>query len=141
VHFPSVKEVFVRPDFRYLIIGGLSFVLDFALLALLHEYNGIPAGFAAGMAFAGSALFNYTLQKAFSFGSRGAHGRALPRYLALLTGNLLFTSLVVEGAVLLGFPWAVGKIIATSIVTVGNFFLYKIWVFASAAPDGDLAPS
>jgi len=116
-------------------------VLDFGLLAMFHELFGIPAGISAGMAFAGSALFNYTFQKAFSFGSRGAHGRALPRYLVLLFGNLLFTSLVVEAAVLLGLPWAVGKIIATSIVTVGNFFLYKVWVFASKAPKSELAPS
>ena len=82
-----------------------------------------------------SFAVNYTLQKSFVFGTRGAHGRALTRYVILVVANLLFTALVVQWAVDLGIPWVVGKLGVTICVTIVNFLTYKSWVFTSTGAE------
>ncbi len=118
--------------FRYLLIGGASFLLDIGLLALFHEVLSWHLWLATGSAFLLTFAFNYSLQRTFSFGSRAGHGRTLVKYLALLGFNTLATIGIVWVVDLTALGWATGKITATIVTTGWNYFILRYWVFASS---------
>lgn len=130
VRLSPLARLFSSSVVRYLIAGGLSFLVDFGLLALLHTVFDWPVWLATGVAFLVSFAFTYTIQRMFSFMSRAPHGRALVRYTILVAFNTLATVGIVSlvDASVLG--WAGGKVIATIVTTVWNYFAYKYWVFA-----------
>ncbi len=114
---------------RYLIVGGLSFVVDFGLLAFFYQIVGLQIWLATGIAFAGSFVINYLLQRTFAFQSGIGHGRGLFRYSALVAFNTLATTVLVTLLAATPVGWVLGKIITTGLTTVWNFFVYKYWVF------------
>jgi putative flippase GtrA len=126
---------------RYLIAGGLSFLVDFGLLALLHNVVGWPVWLATGVAFLVSFAFTYTIQRMFSFMSRAPHGRALVRYTILVAFNTLATVGIVSLVNTSVLGWAGGKVIATIVTTVWNYFAYRYWVFAADRRDTIVAPA
>lgn len=120
---------------RYLFIGGLSFIIDFGILYLLHEVAGVVLWLATGAAFLASFAFNYSLQRVFSFSSRSSHGRSLAKYVALVGFNTVATIGIVA---LLDhfFVWQVGKVAATIVTTVWNYFAYRFIVFVDRPFEG-----
>ncbi|PJJ61733.1 GtrA family protein [Compostimonas suwonensis] len=133
----AIARIVDHSAFRYLLIGGASFALDVGILALLHEVFGWPLWLATGTSFLLSFVFNYSLQKSFSFGSRGQHVSTLVKYLVLLAFNTGATVLIVAliDSTVLG--WGGGKVVATIVTTVWNYFAYRYWVFR--APRADLS--
>ncbi len=121
---------------RYLVIGGLSFVIDFGLLFLLHELADWPIWLATAIAFLASFAFNYSLQKAFSFSSSAHHGRALAKYVALVIINTVATTAIVSLLDRFENGWEIGKILATILTTAWNYFAYRHWVFSDANRGG-----
>lgn len=115
---------------RYLVAGGLSFIVDFGILALLHEVLAWPVWLASGTSFLLSFAFTYSIQRYFSFSSRTPHGRALVRYTILVAFNTLATIVIVSLVNVSPLSWAGGKVIATVVTTAWNYFAYRYWVFA-----------
>jgi len=115
---------------RYLVIGGASFLVDFGLLALFFQGFGWPLWIATGTAFLASFVFNYYLQRVFSFGSQASHASALGKYITLLAFNTLATIGIVWLVDLTGWGWGAGKFTATVVTTGWNYFVYRYWVFA-----------
>lgn len=117
---------------RYLLAGGLSFLVDIGLLALFHSVLGWPVWIATGAAFLLSFAFTYTVQRIFSFMATTPHGRAVTRYTLLVAFNTLATVGIVSlvNASIVG--WVGGKVAATIVTTVWNYFAYRYWVFAPA---------
>lgn len=119
-----------RSALKYLIAGGLGFLVDFGLLALLHQVLGWPTWLAAGVAFAASFLFTYAMQRNFTFESEAPHGWALLKYSALVAFNLLATAGIVALIDQTPAGWVTGKVAATAVTTLWNYFAYRYWVFA-----------
>jgi putative flippase GtrA len=115
---------------RYLVAGGLSFLVDFGLLALGHEVFGWDVWLATAVAFLASFAFTYTIQKLFAFSSPSPHGVSLLKYTALVIFNTLATVAIVAMIDASALGWGVGKVAATCVTTVWNYFAYKYWVFA-----------
>ena len=126
----SIDTIVHHSGFRYLLIGGLSFLIDIGLLALFYEVLGWSLWLATGTAFLASFVFNYGLQRAFSFGSQGAHASALTKYVSLLAFNTLATIGIVALVDITDFGWGAGKVVATIITTAWNYAAYRYWVFA-----------
>ena len=120
---------------RYLIAGVAAFLFDFGLLWLFREVFGFPTWLAAGVAFVLSFAVTYTIQRVFSFGSDAPHGRALFRYSVLVVFNTLATAAIVGLIDLTPAGWAVGKVVATVMTTIWNYFVYRFWVFAPKRGD------
>lgn len=116
---------------RFLIVGGIAFVLDFSLLALLHGELHWPLWLSTGIAFIIGFAFSYTAQRIFSFNSLAPHGPALVRYTVLVGFNALATIGIVALINTSAFGWGGGKVIATAVTTLWNYFAYRYWVFAS----------
>ncbi|MGO4143744.1 GtrA family protein [Paenarthrobacter sp. YAF11_1] len=115
--------------FKFLLIGGLSFLLDLGLLALCFQVFGWPLWLATGAGFWGSFFFNYFLQRHFAFNGGGTALGGVLRYSGLLVFNTLAVMGIVELFQFIGAGYVVGKVVAT-IVTMGwNYFIYKHWVF------------
>jgi putative flippase GtrA len=119
-----------RSALRYLLAGGLAFLVDLGLLALFHTVLSWPTWLAAGVAFVVSFVFTYTIQRTFTFGSRTPHGRTLMKYTALVAFNTLATAAIVALIDSTWAGWAVGKVVATAVTTIWNYFVYRYWVFA-----------
>lgn len=119
---------------RYLFAGGLAFLVDLGVLALLKNVLDWPLWSATGAAFLLSFFFTYTIQRIFSFGSSAPHGVALLKYATLVAVNTLATVAIVSliNPTVLG--WIGGKVIATALSTVWNYFAYRYWVFADSRP-------
>jgi putative flippase GtrA len=131
-----------RHLFSYLIIGGLTVVVDIGLLALLHEAYGVPLGVATTIAYCAAVAMNFALNRT-AMSSSGAHGltqHAL-RYGSLVVANYVITLVVVTTVGHLSAQWyLVAKAAVVAGSTSWNFLLYRHWVF-NPPRDTDLARS
>lgn len=115
---------------RFLLVGGLSFVVDFGLLFLLGEVLGVPVWIAASVAFWSAVAVNFTLNRFFTFSAQNPTGWSLVRYGTVLGVNYLVTLLVLTGAENIGVHYLAAKILVVGVQTVTNYLLYRYWVFA-----------
>lgn len=114
---------------RYLIVGGLSFAVDFGLLVLLREVFRWDVGIASATAFLSSLVFNFAVQRKFSFESAHKTHVSMIRYGILVVANTLATVLIVQLLMPTVLGYLGGKVISTAAMTIWNFFLYQHWVF------------
>jgi putative flippase GtrA len=121
-----------RQLFWYLVVGGLTVVVDIGLLALLHESFGVPLGVATTVAFCTAVVVNFLLNRTAmsSWGSRGLTQHAL-RYGSLVLANYVITLVVVTTAGHVGNRYLVAKLAVVAASTLWNFLLYRYWVFAA----------
>lgn len=119
-----------RQLFSYVVVGGLTVVVDLGLLTLLHESYGAPLGVATTVAFCAAVVVNFALNRA-AMSSRGSWGltqHAL-RYGSLVLANYVITLAVVTTAGHVGDRYLVAKVAVVAVSTVWNFLLYRYWVF------------
>ena len=64
-YFPSEERFW--EVFRFLLVGGGCFVLEYVLLYTLTEYGGLPPLYSAPIAFTVSLILNYFLCVSFVF--------------------------------------------------------------------------
>lgn len=124
-----ITRIWQHSGFRYLLVGGTSFLIDAGILALLHEVLGVPVPIATAVAFLVSFVFNYTAQRRFAFGSDVHYGRGAVKYAVLVAVNTLVTVGIVTLAEPTAIGWFGGKIVATIITTIGNYLAYRFWIF------------
>ncbi|HEU4630927.1 MAG TPA: GtrA family protein [Gemmatimonadaceae bacterium] len=119
---------------RFLVVGvsntAVSFVVYVALLRLLRPVDArVPlaqlASYGAGIA------WSYGWNRRWTFASRGPHRREATRFvtsqlLAMIGSAALLTALV-EGA---GIGPRLGWCLVMGLVTVVNFLVLRLWVFA-----------
>lgn len=116
----------------YLVIGGLTVVVDIGILALLHESYGVALGAATTVAYCIAVAMNFLLNRTAmsSRGSRGLTQHAL-RYGSLVMANYVITLVVVTTVGHVSARWyLVAKLLVVAGSTSWNFLLYRYWVFA-----------
>lgn len=123
--------------FRYLLFGGLSFLVDFGLLVLFREVFRWNLPVAAASAFLLSFAFSFTVQKVFAFESSHRTHVSLVRYILLVGANTVATVLIVQLLSLTGLGYGGAKVASTAATTLWNYFLYKHWVFGGKRPPGN----
>lgn len=127
----TARSRLVRQFGRFLVVGLLSFAVDFGLFLVLHELLAIQYLVASTTSFAISLVLNYWLTLRFVFDARP--GRNVAAEFAFYVGlnivalglNQLVLFLSVE--VLAADP-VVGKLIATAVVLVFNFISRKMLI-------------
>ena len=141
VGIPSLKTILKeKPDslvgqlFRYAIVGGISFVVDYGSLWLLTEKAGLPYLWSAAIAFILGLICNYLLSTAWVFGEsriKNAWGEFLVFAIIGVIGlglNELIMYACTDG---LGFHYMLSKIVSTGIVFFWNFLARRFLVFKS----------
>ncbi|WP_298874471.1 GtrA family protein [uncultured Microbacterium sp.] len=133
----AARRVWSHSAVRYLIVGGGAFLIDVALLALLHDLIGVPLVIATPTAFLLSFAVTYLLQRTFTFSSDTGVASSAIKYTALVAFNTVATTGIVSGVAALGLPWVVGKVVAVGSTTVWNYFAYRYWIFPARRSDTD----
>jgi putative flippase GtrA len=114
---------------RFLFVGGLSFALDLGLLVLFHEVFGVALWAATPIAFVVSLVFNFVLQRVFTFRATNKGSVSALKYILLVIVNIAVSDLIVIAFDALGWSYIIGKTTATVLTTVWNYFLYRHWIF------------
>jgi putative flippase GtrA len=114
---------------RFIIVGGISFVIDLGLLMLLHEVFLVDLLVATPIAFLTSLAFNFALQRIFTFRAENGRSVSFMKYCLLVVFNTVAVDLIVNVVDWMGAPYQIGKVIATVLTTAWNFLLYKHWIF------------
>jgi putative flippase GtrA len=115
----------------YALVGLLATAVQYLVLVTLVELAGTPAGRAAAAGAATGALVAYAGNRRFTFASRAAHARALPRFLAVAAlGTATSAALVYAGTSWLGMHYLLPQAAATAVVFVSGFTLNRRWTFA-----------
>lgn len=124
---------------KFLVVGVASFAIDLGLLALLHEVGGVDLWIATPIAFLASLVFNFLVQRKFTFQSGARAHVSFLKYGVLVLFNLVAIDVIVNLFAASGISYAVGKVVATVVTTAWNFLLYKYWIFKprpAVATDG-----
>lgn len=134
-----LKDLFGTPTestlvqfFRYTVVGGAAFVIDFGLLYALTHYGGLYYLTSATLAFVVGLIINYTFSVLWVFSKRAVSNRWVEFGLFALVGVLglglndlsmwLLTSVA-------GLYYLYSKLITTALVFVWNFAVRKVSLF------------
>jgi putative flippase GtrA len=133
--------------FRYTLVGGLAFVVDFGALYVLYRWLGVHYLIAAALAFLLGLATNYTISILWVFDQRTVKD---PRMEFLFFGLLGAIGLGLTEATLYllsglcGAPVMLSKVVATGLTFFWNFVSRKLLLFSArpeSAPAAVLAPS
>lgn len=128
---------------RFLVVGGISFAVDYGLFFVLFHYFGVQYILASTISFSLSLILNYILTLKFVFESKPGRNIALEFtiYIGLniiaLGLNQLILFLTVDT---LGISPLVGKLIATAVVLVYNFISRKLLIERMSGSGPTLVP-
>jgi putative flippase GtrA len=123
--------------FRYAIVGGLAFVVDFVALAVLVRFAGLHYLTSAALAFILGLVTNYTISVLWVFDRRSVKSPLIEFAIFALLGvlGLGLTEVVLYTLTgLLGVHVLVSKVVATGATFVWNFGSRKVILF-SLAPE------
>lgn len=120
-----------HPAPRFLVVGGLTFLVDISGLKIGHDVLGLSLAAATAAAFALAFVVNFGLSRQWVFvGGRQADARwQAVRFTILVAANLVSTLIVVVGLAQLGVYYLLAKLVAAAVNAGANFFLYRRWVF------------
>jgi len=121
--------------FRYFVVGGVAFAVDFALLYLLTEFGHIHYLFSASVAFMVGIAVNYTLSVTWVFDHRSVNNRmhefAIFATIGIL-GLAFNAALMWFFTELVGFYYLVSKMVAAALIFLFNFGTRKALLFSRA---------
>ena len=113
---------------RFLIVGGVSFTIDYGLFTLLYAV-GVPHLAASATSFTISLFANYALSRRYVF-DVNEDVNIVREFTAYVGRNVialgLNTAVLYVCADLMGASPFLGKIVATAIVLVYNFISRKL---------------
>jgi putative flippase GtrA len=113
---------------RYLLTGGVTFLVDLGLLVLLHGVLGMPVAPATALAYAGAIAVNFFTNSTWTFAA-GAHSVAFLRYMAVIVANLLAAVVIVDLLVRAGAFYVLAKTVATVASTLWTYPISRLWVY------------
>lgn len=134
--FSAKADSLTGQFFRYFLVGGVAFMVDFTLLFLFTEFGHIHYLFSASVAFMTGIAVNYTLSVSWVFDHRSIDNRMHEFAIFAVIGILglafnaalmwLFTELV-------GFHYLESKMVAAVLIFLFNFGTRKALLFSARA--------
>ncbi|MGA8706164.1 MAG: GtrA family protein [Steroidobacteraceae bacterium] len=115
---------------RFLLVGGLCTILQYALLILFVEEVHLSPTAASTIGYVASSLVNYLLNYSFTFKSTAEHRRSMPRFVVIaLCGVALNAAVTFVGTAVLGLHYLLAQVIATCLTLGWNFVANLRWTF------------
>lgn len=118
---------------RYVLVGGLAFVIDFTVLFILTEKVGLHYLVSASIAFLVGMVTNYLLCIGWIFDYRALNNTAHELavfFLIGIAGLLLNNSLMFLLTEFLDFHYLFSKIGAAAVIVIFNFSTRRSLLFA-----------
>ncbi|HZY86525.1 MAG TPA: GtrA family protein [Gemmataceae bacterium] len=130
--------------FRYTLVGGLAFVVDFVSLFLLKEVGGLHYLGAAALAFTLGLITNYCISISWVFGQRAVKNWQAEFVIFALLGvmglGLNELSMFLLTGVL-GLHYLVSKLVSTAVTYLWNFLSRKALLFSASAEEQGAVPA
>jgi putative flippase GtrA len=123
------KRFLFSPLGKFLVVGGLATLSQFALLFLLVELQLCSEVVASAMGYGLGAVVSYLLNYYFTFNSQQNHLATVPKFVAVAVLGLSVNTLVfyLANAVL---PWyGLSQCVATGASLVANYLLHRFWIY------------
>ncbi len=115
---------------KYFIVGVSGFALNMTLLIFAKEYLGISAVVATSVIGLFMLVFNFCLNKYWSFKEKSMPHKQFMRYLILAGGDYFFAILTMYiFHRLIGWDYRLVNIGTVSAMVSWNFLIYKYWVY------------
>ena len=115
--------------FRYLLVGGSSAAIDFGLFQVLYLVFGVSPVISNLVSVGVSTVFNFLVNRSFTFKSTSNPARSLALYLILLALNTTFTTFANAWLIGAGLHSFAAKLLTMALVTCWNFILYRKVIF------------
>jgi putative flippase GtrA len=125
---PSILN---RPVVKYAIAGSGTVTIDLGLLIILKQYAHIDVYVAATISYWLSLLFNFSVNKLWTFDARSNTPQHVVSYSVLIGINYLTGLGLIKVALALHGSYVVGKLIGFALTTTWNFLLYKHVIFVT----------
>ncbi len=139
----KLKELFQNEVYRFLLIGGSSFLLFYALnnsILFILKFpfdnpNKITRAIIVSSAYLISYflafIYNFSFSKNWTFKSKNKEAikKESMKFFIVNTFNAIAGSLFTTILDYFGIPPYISLIIFTSAQTIWTYFLYKLWVF------------
>jgi putative flippase GtrA len=130
----SITRIMLRQFVRYVVVGGLAFVVDFSVLFLLTEELGLHYLVSASIAFLLGIVTNYLLCIAWIFDYRALNNRAheFALFFAIgIAGLLLNNLLMFILTEFLDCHYLLSKAGAAALILIFNFSLRRSLLFVN----------
>jgi len=117
--------------FKFLLVGGLAFVIDYVTLIICKEVFNIPVLISAAIAFTVSVVVNYILSVkwVFDVDKSKSEKKNFIIFIVFSVIGLGLTELIMWlGVDIIKINYLIVKIIATAIVMVFNFVTRKLFL-------------
>ena len=122
----------ISQTFRFLVVGGTTFLIDMILLITLTKFFEIYYLISAAIAFLVASLINYLLSLLAVF-KTGRHENKKKEFIYFLfftlVGVLLNNFIMYLSTKIFFFNLSISKLISTIVVTIFNFLTKKHFVF------------
>lgn len=125
-----MKNNLVKQIFRFLIVGGTAFIIDYCLLYVLTEYFNIYYLISSVISFVVSLIYNYILSVKWVFDVKKKQTIVdVIIFVVLSVVGLGINQLIMYlGVDKFDFHYMVVKLLATAIVMVWNYITRKIFI-------------
>ncbi len=117
--------------FKFGFVGGIAFIIDYAVLIFCKEVLNLDVLISAAIAFSISVVFNYILsiKWVFDVNQEKSKSKNFILFIVFSIIGLILTELIMHvGVKVLDFNYLIVKIVATAIVMVFNFITRKIFL-------------
>lgn len=129
--FSEKTEKLLLQIFKFVMVGGLAFVIDYLTLIICKEVFHLNVLVSAAIAFTVSVIFNYILsiKWVFDVDKSKSEKKNFIIFIVFSIIGLLLTELIMwVGTDILKVNYLLVKIIATAIVMVFNFITRKLFL-------------
>lgn len=112
--------------FKFGVVGGLAFIIDYTLLYVLTEFGGLHELLSAFISFTISLIFNYILSVkwVFDVNKKQTH-KEVVLFVVLSVIGLLMNEIIIFGGNLINVHYMISKLFATVVVMIFNFITRK----------------
>lgn len=134
-----MRQLFAPSVIKFLVVGVVSFGVDYTTLLVLNKVLAVQLNVATTIAFLVGLLINFTLNKLWTFEVRGGAKQSAVQaveYGILVIINLAFTNVFISSLASQNFGPEVTKPIATGVVMITNYIVYKTIIFRKKSDAG-----